>query len=43
MSVTEVVVEIFWQTATQMISIVAPVIGILLVFKIIRDVLFKEK
>lgn len=40
---TEAIIELFWETATQMIVLVVPVIGITLIFKLIGEALFKEK
>lgn len=33
----------FWNTATQLVTIIVPIIGIKLLFNIIGDVLFKER
>lgn len=41
--ILEAATEQFWLTSTQLIQLVVPIIGIVLVFKIIYDFLLKEK
>lgn len=43
MAIINVFIDYFWATATQFIQIVTPIIGIMLIFRIIHDLLFKER
>lgn len=33
----------FWEVATASVKLIVPIIGVILLFKIIGDILFKEK
>lgn len=35
--------EVFWGMATNMVGLVVPIIGIMIIMKLIADAIFKEK
>lgn len=35
--------DYFWATATQFIQLVTPIIGIMLIFRLIHDLIYKER
>lgn len=40
---SELVVEMFWQEATALVSLIVPIIGIMLIMKLIVNIVLERK